>query len=84
MYGKHMYGKYMYGEYMYGEGKFVADGTGGHLDKRLFSLLKTKEALADLKRYECGVYSVYFPCSLFYTSVFSVSFLHTAINFQIW
>ena len=59
-----------------GEGKFVADGKGG---QRRFH----KEALADLKIYECGVHLMYFPTSLFFASVFSVSVLHTVINFQI-
>ena len=60
---------------MCGEGKSVADGKGG---QRRFH----KEALADLKIYEFGVHLVYFPTSLFFASVFSVSVLHTVITFK--
>ena len=65
----------MYGRYMCGEGKFVADGKG---EQRRFH----KEALADLKIFECGVHLVCFPPSLFFASVFSVSVLHTVITFK--
>ena len=35
-----------------------------------------------LKIFECGVHFVYFPTSLFFASVFSVSVLHTVITFK--